>query len=168
METVKITVAEVRPPQGKGPYKIIDTVGATYSAWAETGPMFKPGQDYSVDYDERSWTGKDGVERLDYVVKKARQLSFAPYPGPVSEKPPASAPRPQQNGVGFRPSMSKEDGMKALRALLCQAYAQAGIVPSDKDVELLIVNVTRGVANADARTASPQRDGTDIQDEVPY
>jgi hypothetical protein len=168
METVKITVAEVKPPQGKGPYKITDTAGATYSAWAETGPMFKPGQDYSVDYEERPWTGKDGVARLDYVVKKARQLSFAPYPGPaVLANATASAPRPQQNGVGFRPSMSKEDSMKALRALLCQAYAQAGIVPSEKDVELLIVNVTRGVANADARTASRQQ-ADDLGDEIPY
>lgn len=79
---------------------------------------------------------------------------------------PAPAPKPQ-NGVGFRPSMAPKDAQEARISLLCQAYAQAGIVPSANDVETLVMNVSRGVNNAAPKLASPQR-ADDMDDEIPY
>jgi hypothetical protein len=155
MPTATITPQWINAPKpGAKSGSIKDINGDYWGVRPDDLSQFTSGVPTEIEYTEREYQGK--------IYKNIQRLknphSQGAHPGPA----PASRP----NGVGFRPSMAPKDAQEARISLLCQAYAQAGIVPSAQDVETLVMNVTRGVANATPRL-SPQR-ADDMGDEIPY
>jgi hypothetical protein len=158
MPTATITPQWINAPKpGATSGSIKDINGDYWGVRPDDLSQFTSGVPTEIEYTEREYQGK--------IYKNIQRLknphSQGAHPGP------APAPRPQQNGVGFRPSMAPKDAQEARISLLCQAYAQAGIVPSAMDVETLVMNVTRGVANAAPKLTSPQR-ADDMNDEIGF
>jgi hypothetical protein len=159
MPQATITPAFINAPKpGARSGSIKDETGEYWGIRPEDIGLFQRGVPAEIEYTEREYQGK--------IYKNIQRLknphSQGAHPGP------APAPRPQQNGVGFRPSMAPKDAQEARISLLCQAYAQAGIVPSAMDVETLVMNVTRGVTNAAPKPTSPQRADDMDGDTIPY
>jgi hypothetical protein len=146
------------PKPGAKSGSIKDQNGDYWGLRPEDMSQFAVGVPAEIVYTEREYQGR--VYKNIQTLKSPH--STGQHPGPA----PALKP-PQTNGVGFRPSMAPKDAQEARISLLCQAYAQAGIVPSAQDVETLVMNVTRGVANATPKLTSPQH-AEDMDDSIPY